>query len=80
MKMYGIGGMAPSFLTSALDGGGRSISSPGRLTPRETASSYPLDRRLDWPQSRSGRCGVETNFLSLPRIELWRNEMSIQLE
>jgi hypothetical protein len=30
---------------------------------------YPTDRRLGWPQSRSGR-GSEENFQPLPRIEL----------
>jgi hypothetical protein len=29
----------------------------------------PLDRRLDGPQSRSGRGGEEKNSQSLPRIE-----------
>jgi hypothetical protein len=29
---------------------------------------YPLDKRLAGPQSMSGCCGVETFFLSLPRI------------
>jgi hypothetical protein len=30
---------------------------------------YPLDRRLDGPQSRSGRCGEEKNFQALPGLE-----------
>jgi hypothetical protein len=28
----------------------------------ETASRYPLDRRMGGPQSRSGRCGDENNL------------------
>jgi hypothetical protein len=34
----GTGGIAPPFLTSALDGGERSTSSPGHFTPRERAA------------------------------------------
>jgi hypothetical protein len=30
---------------------------------------YPLDMMLGEPQSRSGRCGVEKNFSSIPGIE-----------
>jgi len=36
-----------AFLTSALDGGEWSGSSPGRFTPEKTC--YPLDRRLGRP-------------------------------
>jgi hypothetical protein len=32
---WGSGGIAPHFLTSALDGGEWSASRPGRFTPRE---------------------------------------------
>jgi hypothetical protein len=35
---------------------------PWLLYPRGNRSRYPLDRRLDEPQSRSGRCGEETNL------------------
>jgi hypothetical protein len=35
MKTWGSGGIAPPFLTSALDGGEWSASRPGRYTPRE---------------------------------------------
>jgi hypothetical protein len=48
-------------LTSALDGGEWSASRPGRFTPREMSPWYPLDRRLDGPQSRSGCGGEEKN-------------------
>jgi hypothetical protein len=46
----GIRGIAPPFLTSALDGGEWSASRPGRFTVGEIAS-----------QSRSGRWGEEKN-------------------
>jgi hypothetical protein len=43
-----------SFLTSALDGGEWSASRSGRALPRGKDPRYPLYRRLDGPQSRSG--------------------------
>jgi hypothetical protein len=51
------GGIAPSFLTSALDGGEWSASRSCRFTPQEKSPRYPLDRRLGRPQSRSGCYG-----------------------
>jgi hypothetical protein len=39
MKTLGSGGIAPPFLTSALDGGAGSASQPDRLTPGERAPS-----------------------------------------
>jgi hypothetical protein len=42
---------------------------PRPLYSRENSPSYPLNRRLGEPQSRSGRCGEEKNLLPLPRIE-----------
>jgi hypothetical protein len=45
--------------------GGESASRPGRFTPEQKERPrYPLDRRLDRPQSRSGRRG-ELKILSL---------------
>ena len=41
-------------LTSALDGGGLLTSRPGRFTPWKD-TRYPLYRRLDGPQGRSGQ-------------------------
>jgi len=38
---------------------------------------FPLDRRLDWPQSRSGKGGEEKISLSLPRIEPCRPAHSL---
>jgi hypothetical protein len=35
MKTWGSGGIAPPFLTLALDGGEQSASQPGHFTPRE---------------------------------------------
>jgi hypothetical protein len=37
MKTWGSGGVAPPFLTSELDGGEWSASSPGRFTPEKIA-------------------------------------------
>jgi hypothetical protein len=47
------GGVAPPFLTSALDGRERSASLTCRFTPEEVAPQYPLQRRLGEPQIRS---------------------------
>jgi hypothetical protein len=37
--------------------------------PPGKSPRYPLDRKLDEPQSRSRHCGVEIYSLPLPRIE-----------
>jgi hypothetical protein len=62
MKTWGSGGIAPPFLTSALDGDEWSASRPGRFTLRGNCPRYPLDRRLGGPQSRSGHYGEEKNL------------------
>jgi hypothetical protein len=59
--IWGSGGIAPPFLTSAQDAGEWWASRPGKIPP------YPLARRLNGPQSRSGRCGE--NKTPLPGIE-----------
>jgi hypothetical protein len=56
-------------LTSALDGGERPASRPGRFTPPRKCPWYPLDRRLSGPQSRSGCGGEEKNSQPLPALE-----------
>jgi hypothetical protein len=62
MKTYwDIGGISTPSLTSALDGGKWSASRPGRFTPQGKSPWYPLYRRLDGPQSRSGHCVEEKN-------------------
>jgi hypothetical protein len=67
--MWGSGGIAPTLLTSALDGGERSASLPGLFTSGESAPSiHWIGRRPGGPQSRSGRCEEKKN-LSLPGIE-----------
>jgi hypothetical protein len=53
MKTYGVGGIAPRVLTSALDGGEWSSWRPGRFNPCERAPQYPLNRRMGESQSRS---------------------------
>jgi hypothetical protein len=42
---------------------------PRPLYPQGKSSWYALDRRLGWPQSRSGRGGEEKNFQPLPGLE-----------
>jgi hypothetical protein len=66
---WGSGGIAQPFLTSALDGGGRSAPRLSRLTPLRNSPRYPLDRRLGEPRSRLGRCGEEKNISPLSGIE-----------
>jgi hypothetical protein len=56
-------------LTSALDGGEWSASRPRQLYLQGKSLWYTLDRRLDGPQSRSGRGGEEKNFQPLPGLE-----------
>jgi hypothetical protein len=65
------GGLAPLFVTSALDGGEWSTLRLGRFTPGGQSPRYPFVRRLDGPQSQSGCCGVEKDPLLLSEIELW---------
>jgi hypothetical protein len=65
-NVWGNGGIAPPFPTSALDGGEWPSFTPRPLYPRGKSPRYPLDRRLGGPQSRSGCCGVERNLLPLP--------------
>jgi hypothetical protein len=43
------------------------LHAPGTL-PREKAPRYPF-HRIDWPQGRFGRCGIEKYLLFLPGIE-----------
>jgi hypothetical protein len=62
-------GIAPPFLTPALDGSEWSTSRFGPFTPGGNRLRYPLYRRLGGPQSLSGRCGVQNNLLPLPGIE-----------
>jgi hypothetical protein len=56
-------GIAPTFSTSALDGGDWSASRPRRFSPQEKSPRLPLDRLLCGPQSQSGRCGEDKNLL-----------------
>jgi hypothetical protein len=68
MKAYwGSRSIPPCILTSALDGGECSALHPAALPPGKDPR-YPLNRRQDGPQSRSGR-GEEKNSQSLPRLE-----------
>jgi hypothetical protein len=55
----GSGGIARSFLTSAIEGGKWSASRLGRFTSQELISPVPMDWKPGGPQSRSGRCAEE---------------------
>jgi len=46
------------------------LHAPAVLSPRKKPL-YPLDRRLDGPQSRSGRGGEDINSQPQPGIEIW---------
>jgi hypothetical protein len=69
MQVYGgNGGLAPPFLSSALDGREWSASSHGRFTARGKGPWNPLAKNLSEPQSWFGVCDEEKN-LALPGIE-----------
>jgi hypothetical protein len=58
MKTHGSGCIDSFVFTSALLGGELSAWNSSRLTPRERAPRYPLDRGLGGPQCRSGLYGI----------------------
>jgi hypothetical protein len=61
------GGIAISFMSSALDGGEWSAS---RFIPGGKRLRYPVDRKLSGPQGRFGSCEEEKkNLFFLSRIE-----------
>jgi hypothetical protein len=67
MKAYwGVEVYLHAFLTSALDLGEWSASRP---YPQGKSPCYPLDKRLDGLQRRSGRGGNETNSQPLQGLE-----------
>jgi hypothetical protein len=66
MKTRGSGGIAPTFLTSALDGGEWSASRPCRFSSGK-GPRYQLERGLGGAQNRSECCGEEN--LAVPGIE-----------
>jgi hypothetical protein len=55
--------------TSALDGGEWSASRLLRFTSKGRSPWYPLDKRLDGPESQSGRGGEEKNSQPLPGLK-----------
>jgi hypothetical protein len=69
MKHIGGGGIAPTFLTSALEGGEWSASRPGRFTPMERAPGTHWIGGGVGPQSRSGNGGEEKNSQPLLGLE-----------
>jgi hypothetical protein len=71
---YGlIGGIASSFLTSALDG------SEWSALPTENSHRYALNRNLFGPQSRSGDFGEEKTLLPFRRLNPGRPARSLSL-
>jgi hypothetical protein len=62
-------GIAPPSLTSTLDEGEWSASCPNRFIRRGNATCAHYIGYWVGPQSLYGRCGEETNLLSLPGIE-----------
>ena len=66
-KHMGFGGIAPLFLSSALEGSGQIHAPPPSLYWK--SSWYPLNRRLGEAQSWSGCYSQEKNLLLLPETE-----------
>jgi hypothetical protein len=64
MKTWGSEGIAPPFLTSALDGGERSVSRPVRVSPRERASGTHWIG--GWVGPRTGRDAMEQRTIFAP--------------
>jgi hypothetical protein len=65
IKTYrGSGGIPPRILIL-----GTRLEVSGQFHPRGKSPWYPLDMRLDGPQTRSGRGGEEKKSLPLPGIE-----------
>jgi hypothetical protein len=62
-------GIAPPFVTWALDGGEWSASRPCHFTAGGKSLQYPLYRRLDGLQSRSRRCEELKTLFPLPGTE-----------
>jgi hypothetical protein len=68
MKTWDSGGIAPPFLTSALDGGEWLASRPGSFTPGERAPGTHWIG--SWVGPRAGLDDVEKRkFLTLPGLE-----------
>jgi hypothetical protein len=65
--IWGSGGIAPPFLTSALDGGEWSASRPYRIIPRERAPGTHWVG--GWVGPRAGLDAVEEKHFALPGIE-----------
>jgi len=57
-------------LTSALESGEWSASSPGRFTPRQRTTGHPLDRRLDKVAKRKIACPSQESNPGHPACSL----------
>jgi hypothetical protein len=73
------GGKAPPLLTSALDGNEWIASHYGHFYPWIKSPLYPLDCRLDGPQGRRERCGVERICCPCPGSNPGRSASSLAL-
>jgi hypothetical protein len=69
MKAYWGGGIAPSIIDLGSRWNRVVSFTPRPLYSLGKSSSYPLDRRLGGPQSRSVRGGEEKNSQLLPALE-----------
>jgi hypothetical protein len=70
MKAYWVsGGIAPRVLDLGTKCRWVASVTPRPRCPPGNSSWYPLDRKLDGPQSRSGRGGEEKNSQPLPGFE-----------
>jgi hypothetical protein len=66
---WGSGGVAPRILDLGTRWRWVVSFTPRPLYPQGNSPSYPLERKLDGSQSRSGRGGEEKNSQPLPGIE-----------
>jgi hypothetical protein len=67
--VWGSGCIDPHFLELGISWSWLVSFTPLPLYPQGKSPRYPLNRSLDGPQSRSGRCGEE-KILTLPGLEL----------
>jgi hypothetical protein len=70
MKAYwGSEGIAPRILDLGTKWRWVVSFTPRPLYSQEKSPWYPLDKKLDGPQSRSGSSGEEKNYQPLPGLE-----------
>jgi hypothetical protein len=67
--------IAPPFLTSSLGGVSGQLHAQAALPPGEKAHGTHCISGWVGPESRSGRCSIEKNLMSLPGIEPWPSSL-----